>query len=160
MTTTTGTPRPPDGEGNCLYAAASPMFDAFRSLCGDNRADRGAALRRADASGWARLPREQLARLAASTGLRQADGRILSRGPDSMILMTGVRVQNPGSQAVEHQFCGISASPAGGSPDLEQAAAQWVAVRPMAQAAGAPAGAKVYAFIDHLGVHRPIEGSV
>ena len=30
----------------------------------------------------------------------------------------------------------------------------------MAQAAGAPAGAKVYAFIDHLGVHRPIEGSV
>src|SRR5215475_9317610 len=111
-----------------LSAAASPVFDAFRSLCGDNQADRAAALRRADATGWARLPRDQVARLAASTGLKQAAGRVLSGGQQRMILMTGVRIQNQGSQAVEHQFCGISAAPGGGSTDLGQAAAQWAAV--------------------------------
>ena len=42
-----------------LSAAASPVFDAFRSLCGDNRADRAAALQRADANGWVRLPHDQ-----------------------------------------------------------------------------------------------------
>src|SRR5262245_31104065 len=85
-----------------LSAAASPVFDAFRSLCGDNQADRAAALGRADANGWIRLPRNQVARLAASTGLKQADGRALSRDKHRMILMTGIRVQNQGSQTVEH----------------------------------------------------------
>ena len=74
-----------------------------------------------------------------------------------MILMTGIRVQNRGNQAVEHQFCGISASPGGGT-DLEHSASRWAAVPPMEQPS-APAGAKVYAFVDHLG-HHPIEGSV
>ncbi len=140
-----------------LSAAASPVFDAFRSLCGDNRADRAAALQRADANGWVRLPHDQIARLAASTGLKQADGRVLSSGQQRMILMTGIRVQNRGNQAVEHQFCGISASPGGGT-DLEHSASRWAAVPPMEQPS-APAGAKVYAFVDHLG-HHPIEGSV
>ena len=85
-----------------LSAAASPVFDAFRSLCGDNRADRAAALQRADANGWVRLPHDQIARLAASTGLKQADGRVLSSGQQRMILMTGIRVQNRGNQSCAH----------------------------------------------------------
>ena len=141
-----------------LSAAASPVFDAFRSLCGDSRADGAAALKRADQTGWNRLPREQVAKLVASLGLRQADARILAAGPTRLILLTGIRPQ--AGQAIGQKFCGISAPASGSSGDLEQAAAQWAAVPVTPRGTTAPVGTTVFAFSDRDGSHRPVEDAL